>query len=177
MKVFTLSCVSIFLLFLMGCATTLHPLNRDLMASTNLSEAELQKVQFYLTEDLTLYRSEMGKKTEVKNGQIDLSERGTKSQIVIKANTPGVLVDSPDGEKLAVSFEEGAHLMFGPNPDYNGRYTLLAREWQRDRGIVTYGQHTYWVSRENSRVGLGVKMRQGRFVKDETKVLKGRKVN
>jgi hypothetical protein len=142
-------------------------------------DQNLEKVQFYLSHDLVLERSLGTQKSEVKDGKIIVQDRGEVERIRIPAESPGIFLFSPDGEKMAVSFSEkdDAYLMFGPNPNENNRYTLLGKNWKRDYGEVTYRGKTYFVPRRSAMTGLLVDLKYNKKTRERRETLRGRRVN
>nr|MBS0037186.1 hypothetical protein [Saprospiraceae bacterium] len=134
------------LLILSSCAPKLSVYTKDLHNSLNLSQEDTRKIQFYLNRDLVLERANDLEEAHIKDGKITLSTQRDMERVVIPAKTRGVALFSPDGKKLAVSFDPGSDekfLIFGPNPKMDNRYMLYASEWQRNFGIVTYGGGKY----------------------------------
>ena len=82
-------------------------------------------------------------------------------QIFFPQRTPGVFLFRPKDEHFAVSFEDKGdtyYLTFGPNPKYGGQYMLLATEWDRKTGKVTYaGKKFYTSSAEIPRLLVNLK--------------------
>lgn len=166
------------LLILSSCSPNLSPYTQDLHRSLNLSDAEMKKVQFYLSEELVLERISDLDQAEIKEGRITLSRDRDVKRVRIPARTPGVLVSSPDGERLAVSFDpesEREYLTFGPSSGMQGRYMLTAREWQGRSAIVTYGGLPYRTQPGAQSVGLLVELRALEKQRTESRTVRGRK--
>ena len=67
-------------------------------------------------------------------------------EILIKEGTPGILIFQPKENRFAVSFDasgDDSFLMFGPNPKVGNRYVMLASDWNRKTGKVTYEGKQY----------------------------------
>ena len=67
--------------------------------------------------------------------------------------------------------------MFGPSEKNNGRYTLLAKDWQRSTGVITYGGIEYRTGSESAYAALMVDIKKANNNKVSSKTAKGRKVN
>jgi hypothetical protein len=84
-------------------------------------------------------------------------------EVFIPAGTPGVYIFSPKRNRFAISFEQGAeglYLMFGPNPKMGDRYALLASNWGRSAGTVTYGGEKFRVSSRSAFASLLVDLKK-----------------
>ncbi len=147
---------------LASCSPQLSVFDRKLYETQNWSDAELKRIQFYLSEDLTIYRylDEEGVST-ITDGQIKIVDGRKTEQIYFPQGTPGVFLHRPKDENFAVSFEKKGdthYLTFGPNPKYGGQYMLLASEWDKRRGKITYaGKKFYTSSQEIPRLMVNLK--------------------
>lgn len=158
---------------LSSCSPTLSVFDRKLYENQNWSDDELKRIQFYLSEDLTIYRylDEEGG-TTITSGQIKMVDGRKTEQIYFPQRTPGVFLFRPKDDHLAISFEDKGndyYLTFGPNPKYGGQYMLLATEWDRKTGKVTYaGKKFYTSSVEIPRLLVNLK-------KESRNTIEGRK--
>jgi len=79
---------------------------------------------------------------------------------------------------MLVSFEKGDDhfLSFGVNPNMDGKYFLLASEWNNGIGKVTYVNRSYYSEPDSRYAHLLVDLRK--LLKEErsVRVAKGRKV-
>ncbi len=147
--IFTILIFGVFLVGLSSCGTSgsqKRPFTERLYKDSGLTEKQLEHVQFYIDRDIILYRTIGTNQSSVEEGKI--TSRGGKKvqEIVIRRGTPGTLVFMPKENRLGISFDSGNannYLMFGPNSKNNNRYCLLANEWDRNEGTVTYGPN-YW---------------------------------
>ncbi|MFK8056988.1 MAG: hypothetical protein AB8F78_12770 [Saprospiraceae bacterium] len=160
---------------LASCSPRLTPLTKSLRQQNGWSENELSKIQFYLSEDLILSRQRNSGTTEIVQGRVRVENGKDIEEIIFKRGTPGVVLFSPKDDNLALGFDardDSKFLVFGPNPKQSGRYTLLASDWKRYRGKVTYAGETWEVSAANSDINLLLDMKKrGRTetrVKQET---------
>ena len=168
--------LSAFALFtLASCSPRLTPLTKNLRQENRWSENELSKIQFYLSEDLILSRQRNSGTTEIVQGRVRVENGRDIEEIIFKRGTPGVVLFTPKEDHLAIGFDardDSKFLIFGPNPKQRGRYTLLASDWKRYRGKVTYAGQTWEVSAANSDINLLLDMKKrGRTetrVKQET---------
>ena len=137
----TITMLGLLAILLSSCGPTLTPFTQRLYEENNWTESELKRIQFYLSDDVVMRRELTGSKSEIVSGEIKLVDGRRVEEIIIRNGTPGVFMFSPKSNRFAVSFEEGGKdrfLMFGPNPKANNRYVLLASDWNRHTGKVTY---------------------------------------
>lgn len=145
-----------------SCSPQLSVFNRKLYEEQNWSDDQLKRIQFYLSEDLTIYRfldEESG--AIITSGEIKIVDGRKTEQIYFPNGTPGVFLFRPKDDHFAISFESKGdthYLTFGPNPKYSGQYMLLASEWDKRSGKVTYaGKKFYTSSREIPRLMVNLK--------------------
>lgn len=165
-------------LSLASCSPTLRPFTDDVYDEFGQSDADLSKIQFYLSNDIVLYRDYGGKKSSIENGKIKIVDGRKIEEIVFKKGTPGVFVFSPKRDRIAVSFEEGdgKYLMFGPNAKVGGRFVLLAKEWRKRQGKVTYANETWNTTDASAYANLLVDLEKARSTKVSKTTVKGRKI-
>ncbi|MBK8281967.1 MAG: hypothetical protein IPK94_18045 [Saprospiraceae bacterium] len=171
----------IALIILSSCAPSLSPYTQKLYDRYEWKEADLKKVQFYLSDDIVLRRKAGSGKAEINQGQIKVID-GTRYEIVkFKRGTPGVLLFMPKENRMAISFEEGKandanYLMFGPNPTVNNQYVLLAADWDKRSGEVTYQGKKWETSSHSAFAGLEINLKNIDQNNTEARVAKGRTV-
>ena len=162
---------------LFGCSPKLTHFTSDLQESNNWSFEDMQQIQFYLSKDITLYRARSNSDAQIRDGKITMVDGKKVEQIVIESGTPGVLVFSPKSDRMAVSFENGndkRYLMFGPSPQAGDKYVLLAKEWKRKKGEVTYEGKTYYTNAESAYAALMVDLKRNRSTKVKKRTANGR---
>ncbi len=168
------------LLLLGACSPRLSPFTEGLYNENRWTEVDLRKIQFYLSEDIVLRRQLSSTDARIEGGRIRVVGGRQVEEIVIRRGTPGVFLFSPKRDRLAISFETGSKdrfLMFGPNPKTNGRYVLLASDWDRRRGLVTYDGRRYEVDTASAWTGLMVDLKRATTSNVRSRVAGGRKVN
>lgn len=171
-------CLLAFVLVLSSCSTNLVPFTQKMYEQNSWKESDLRKIQFYLSEDIVLKREAEEGFSTIKDGEIEVVERGELDQVVIRKGTPGVFLFSPKEERFAISFEtsDERFLMFGPNPKQSNRYLLLASEWERRGGAVTYGGKRYRVDSRYALATLMVDYKKVRKTSISSRVATGRKI-
>ena len=179
MKYFKIVTIAIMsAMVISSCSPKLFPFTDNVYSEFDASDRRLSKVQFYLSGDIVLYRDFGGKRTSVENGTIKIVDGRKVEEVIFKKGTPGVFVFSPKRNRVAISFEAGddKYLMFGPNQKAGGRFVLLAKEWKRNRGKVTYAGETWNTTSESAYSNLLVDLDKARNTKYKKTTVSGRKV-
>jgi hypothetical protein len=173
-----LTALALFTILFSSCGPKLSPLTQRLVDDQNWTEDELKRIQFYLSEDLILSRELRDGKSEIRNGQVKLIDGREVEQIVFKRNTPGVFVFSPKTQRIAVSFERNDEdfLVFGPNPKAGNRYVIMAADWNRRSGSVTYAGKKWRVNSSDAYASLLIPLKRLRNSDVNGKVVGGRKL-
>ena len=162
-----------------ACSPTLTPFSRELYESQNWTDSDLQRIQFYLSDDLTIYRyvdEENGYK--ISSGEIKIRDGRKVQQIRFRRGTPGVFLFRPKEDHFAISFEirdATPSLRFGPSPKVKGEYRLLAPEWNRRSGKVTYAGEKFQTDSDVI-PRLLVNLKREGVYKQENRTASGRKV-
>ena len=166
-------------LFVSSCAPTLTPYTQRLHKENQWTDDELRRIQFYVSEDIVMRRQVSGGTSEIISGEIKIVDGREMEEIVIRRGTPGILVFHPKSERFGISFEEGGdekYLVFGPNPKAGGRFVLLASEWKRREGEVTYDGRKYRVSSASAYSSLMVDLKKIRKTSVRSRTASGRKI-
>ena len=168
------------LLFIMSsCSPKLTPFTQKLYDQNKWSESELKSIQFYLSEDIVLRREASSGSSTIEGGEIKMVDGKKLEEVVVKEGTPGVLVFLPKQNRFAVSFEsenDERYLMFGPNPKAGNRYVLLASDWKRNRGKVSYDGKPFFTPSQSAYAALLVDLKKVRKVSVKSHTAKGRKI-
>ncbi|MBK8702004.1 MAG: hypothetical protein IPN29_21515 [Saprospiraceae bacterium] len=167
------------LLAFTSCSPSLTPFSQQLYDRYRWSDDELKHIQFYLSDDIVLHKKGDASEAQIVEGKIRINKENTGERITIKKGTPGVLLFSPKSNRFAISFHENddsKYLMFGPNEAINGKYALLAKDWEKYRGTVTYQDQPYTVNSDDAMSVLLVDLKKATRNKIEVREEKGRKV-
>lgn len=169
---------SILAIFLSSCGPTLRPFTKSMYEEYGWTERDLQNVQFYLSSDIVLKRKASENATSIKDGKIRVKEGRKVEKIILKKGTPGTIVFIPKQNRFAVSFDhdESKYLMFGPSRKVKGRYILLAKDWDRNVGYVTYNNETYYTTSSSAMAHLLVDIKAAAEVKHTRERATGRVV-
>lgn len=165
-----------------SCGPKLTPFTQQLYEEQQWSEEELKRIQFYISEDILLFRELRKGESEIVSGEIKIRNGRKVDEVVIKKGTPGVLLFRPKEDKFAISFEDGSderYLIFGPSRKRgrNGRYGLLSKDWNRRSGKVTYDGRTYNTGSDSAYAALMVDLKRIRDTEVRSRVAKGRTVD
>ena len=166
------------LLLLTGCGPKLRPFTQQLYQEQGWEEADLQRIQFYLSEDVVLQRELRSGSSQIRNGSVKVVNGREVEQVVFRRNTPGVFTFSPKDERVAISFEDddANFLVFGPNPKNGGRYSLLASDWTRNSGTVSYAGREWKVSSADAFANLLISLKRSREEDTRGRVVRGRRL-
>ncbi len=176
-KLFILALFS--LIVLSSCSTRLTYFTQDLYDRYNWSETDLKKIQFYVSQDIVLKRELTGGSSDIVSGTIKIEDGRKIEEVIIRKGTPGAFIFSPKSDRFAVGFEDtnDRYLMFGPSPKFSDRYVMLASDWNRRTGEVTYDDKKWRVSSDDAYAALLVDLRKISKVDVNSRVAKGRKVD
>jgi len=165
------------LLFLSSCSPSLTPFTQRMYDEFAWSDAELKKIQFYLSDDIRLTRDVGSEDSQIQGGKIRVKDGRRVEEIKFKKGTPGVLIYTPKENRFAISFDsDDRYLVFGPSKQYGGKYTLRAKDWKRQYGKITYGEKVYFTDNESAFTTLMVDIKKANKVKYKRENVDGRKV-
>jgi len=109
--------LSLLLALLTGCAShadrELIPFTDSLRARYHLSDAEIQRLQYYLSDRLELRRAGASGDVRVAEGRLVTRSERTLERVIVERGTPGIAT-AVHGNRLHVSFEEGTDFSFAP---------------------------------------------------------------
>jgi len=179
MKYFKLFASLILFSFLLNsCGPTLKPFTKSMYDDYGWSERDLQNVQFYLSHDIVLKRNARANDSSIKDGKIRVTEGRNIEKVIIKKGTPGTLVFVPKKNRFAVSFDqdEKKYLMFGPSKKVNGRFVLLAQDWDKNIGKMTYNNENYSTTSQSALAHLLVDIKEAAKVRYSKERATGRVV-
>jgi hypothetical protein len=161
-----------------ACASRFTPFTQAVVNDFNISDKELKKVQFYVSDDIVLRRGVAEGRSDISGGVLRTYKGRKVEEIRIRRGTPGVFLYRRGDDHLAVSFEDSGkdlYLMFGPNPKYGNRYVVLASDWKSGVGYVTYGGRQY--ETESNLSYLTVDMRRREQIEAKRRTAGGRRID
>lgn len=163
-----------------SCSPDLRPFTSNLLREGGWNDNDLKKIQFYLSDDLIIQRQITEGSSEITAGKIKIVKGEKLDEVRIPRGTPGVFMFRGKDNHFAVSFDSNSDkrfLMFGPNPKAQGRYVLLASEWQDRQGKVRYADKFYYTTETSALANLMVDFRKFRQREVTSETARGRKVN
>lgn len=165
---------------LMSCSTTSrYFFTESLQDNYRWSSDDLKKIQFYLSDNIVLWKDLRNDKSSIANGKIKTVDGRLVEEVVIKAGTPGVYLFSPQKNHFAITFDpsdDSKYLIFGPSDKMRGRYVLLAKSWDKDLGTVSYGNQIYNTNASSAFVHLMVEINKTGSTKVISSTPSGRKI-
>lgn len=167
------------LLVVLASCSPKVPFTQGIRDKYKLSEAELKAIQFYTSDIIILKRGESSEREkETTEGTLTIKGGNKVEQIVIKPNTPCVVEQVYDGNRLSVSFEDGKnkYLVFGSMQNRNGLYVLQVLN-ENNKKAINYGEKQYYASLGNDEIFLVFKIKSLNKFEVDQKVVKGKKVN
>ena len=161
-----------------SCGPRLSPFTQRLYESQGWQEDDLRRIQFYLSEDVVLQRELRNDRSLIRNGTVQVIDGREVEQVVFRRNTPGVFTFSPKSQRVAISFESDNDnfLVFGPNPKNGDRYTLLAGDWTRNYGTITYAGREWQVSSADAFASLLIPLKRLKDGDTKGRIVGGRKI-
>ncbi|MBI9033145.1 MAG: hypothetical protein JEZ03_01610 [Bacteroidales bacterium] len=166
--------------FIVGCSPKIV-FTPELHAKLNRDSVDLNKVQFYNSEEIYLSREEFkDEEVAVKRGQIRFEKGKFIEEIIIKKHTPGICVgDSTYHLDVSFENENDRYLQFGrlQTSKLAPYYKLYGLKWSDGVGIVHYGDTLYATQAGAGSSVLLVKKSQIYNLIKEKRVAKGRRVN
>ncbi len=162
-----------------SCSPRLTTFSENIMREAALTDEELAKVQFYLGSDMVLVRDADESVAKRVNGKVEVKDSRSKEQVVISRGTPGAFFFKTEENNIAIGFDEKCdecYLVFGPNPKARGEYRLLAKSWERNFGVVTYGKKEFNTPVSSSGIRLMIDYRVESRVQSQTSNPTGRRV-
>jgi hypothetical protein len=173
-KIFPLAILCLFLLS--ACSPRLSPFTQKLYEENKWNQDQLKRIQFYLSDGVTLRRQKTEADSRISGGKIRMEKGREIEEIIIPKGTPGVLSYIPRENRFAVSFEEGKSnrtLIFGPDSRGNNRYVLKVVKWTDSRGIIRYDDKNYYIYKSDALALLLVDLKKIRKTQVKTRVAKG----
>ncbi len=178
MKTIRFIFIFVFAAMMFNCSPKLSPFTQDLQEENSWVEEDLKKIQFYVSRDIKLHRDFKSGESKIEDGKVRMINGRKVEEIIITKGTPGVLVLNPRSDRMAVSFEgdDDRFLMFGPNPKFGDKYVLLAKEWKKNGGTITYNGRPYYTDSSSAYSALMIDLRKIRKTKVNSRIAKGRKL-
>lgn len=161
------------------------PFTEELITDYRLDSAQRQRLQYYLSDTVTLTRAVGGGRSDVARGKL-VSRSGTLvEEVRIAAGTPGVVVASGPGW-VAVSFTPNSYLYFVSDRGGNGaltdnrdeeRFYPFSRDFDGRNGTVSLDGVAYQADRSSLDAYLLIDREDFSRTDDRASSLPGRWLN
>lgn len=162
---------------LASCSPRLTPFTANLRNEYQWSEKDLEKIQFYLSEEIVLWREINDGDAKIDDGAIKVRNGKKVEEIRFPKRTPGVFIIEPRTNNFGIAFENGnsKYLMFGPSKK-RADFVLLAADWSKDVGRISYGDRIYYTTDDSAFARLMVDLRAAQKLSVKRKTVEGRKI-
>ena len=163
-----------------SCSPELRPFTANILQEGGWSDADLQKIQFYLSDDIIIRRKLSEGTSEITSGTIKIVNGEKVEEVRVKRGTPGTFLFRAGKNNFAIGFDattDKRYLMFGANPKRQGSYVLLASEWKDRLGKVRYEDNFYFADQESAWASLLVDLKKIQKTEISSRTERGRKVN
>lgn len=171
--------LAILIATLSSCSPKLTPFTANLRNEYQWTDKDLQKIQFYVSEDIVLWREVRDGDAKIDDGAIKIRDGKKVEEIRIPRRTPGVYLFEPKSDRFAIGFESGdeKYLMFGPSKKSGADFVLLAADWKKDRGQISYDNKIYFTPETSAYSRLLVDLRAAKKLTVKRKTVKGRTID
>lgn len=165
-------------LVLIGCGNNKIAITKKLRDQYQLSNHELSRLQFYISDELVLKRvQDISKPRLVRDGRLVTEDVKFEDKVVIKEDTPGVAVYvNPEANLISVSFEEGFSLPFKVNGT-RGHYRFVRNDSNHHRAQYTFFNVPYTANPKKQNIYLMIEKDALEDIVEREKVLSGRTID
>ncbi len=172
---------ALLLMVLMGtlisCSPRLTPFTANLRNEYGWTDEDLKKIQFYLSDEIVLWREIRDGDAKISDGAIKIRNGKKVEEIRFPKRTPGVYLFEPKTNRFAISFEtdDNKYLMFGPSRK-RAEFVLLAADWKKNTGKISYDDRIYTTNSNSAYASLMVDLRKARNLTVKRRTAKGRTI-
>jgi hypothetical protein len=157
-----------------GCVTY-SPFTEPMLTEFKLDNKNIKSVQFYLSEEILMYRIQQEQALGKQDGAFVKSTGGVSEKIRIKRKTPCVVERIDKDGFFYVRFEEGKDKVLKFRRADNNRY-YLATEIINNRHQISYGGELYYVNTPSLISFLMVRIRNEKG-SSNTRSITGKRAN
>lgn len=133
------------LIFGISACVTYSPFTESMLTEFKLDTKNIKSVQFYLSDEILMYRIQEQQALGKQDGAFVKSSGGVSEKIRIKSKTPCVVERIDKDGFFYVRFEEGKDKVLKFRRSDNNRY-YLATEIINNRHQISYGGELYYVN-------------------------------
>ncbi|MDR1932477.1 MAG: hypothetical protein LBQ57_06615 [Spirochaetales bacterium] len=156
---------------------SLQPIDRRIVYQVIEGGDSLKKLQYYISETVTLVQENVMRSIEIRQGAGLRRETSATGQIVIQKETPGVLVntffDSDKRRILAVSFDETSdrNTLFFREDNVSRRFVLM---YDAKSYLTGYGDRQYLLNFNGDVPHLLIRFSEEKTSVPSERVVRGR---
>jgi len=169
--------LTVLLATLASCSPKLTPFTSNLRNEYGWTDEDLQKIQFYLSDEIVLWRQIKDGEAKISNGTISVRNGKKVEEIRFPKRTPGVYLFEPKSNRFAIAFEtsDDKYLMFGPSKR-SAEFVLLAADWNKNTGKISYDKKVYNTTRNSAYASLLVDLKKAKQLTVKRRTAKGRTI-
>lgn len=169
--------IAVLLATLASCSPRLTPFTSNLRNEYGWSDDDLQKIQFYLSDEIVLWRQVKDGDAKISQGTITVRNGKKVEEIRFPKRTPGVYLFEPKTNQFAISFEsgDGKYLMFGPSKR-SSEFVLLAAGWKKNTGNISYDNKIFKTNSSSAYASLMVDLTKAQNLSVKRRTAKGRTI-
>lgn len=170
---------AVLIMTLASCSPRLTPFTASLRNEYQWTDDDLKKIQFYLSEEVVLWREVRDGDAKIKDGAIKVRDGKKVEEIRFPKRTPCVYLFEPKSNRFAMGFEsgEGKYLMFGPSKRRGSDFVLLAADWKKDIGKISYDNKIFFTTDDSAYSRLLVDLRAAQKLTVKRKTVEGRTID
>ena len=162
--------------FTVSSCSNLIYFTQDIRDDLNVNNLDVEKVQFYNSEKITLKRNLSKEETQLAKGTILLENGQYYEEIIIPKKTKGVAVI--EGSKyLKIAFESGENRNIRFDMNDETLYQISADSWDDNFGCIVYDTTTYFIVPKSSNTLLMVNKEYISNYEKKRRVVKGRSIS
>lgn len=171
--------LSVLIMTLASCSPRLTPFTASLRNEYQWTDSDLKKIQFYLSDEIVLWREVKDGDAKIKDGAIKIRDGKKVEEIRFPRKTPCVYLFEPNSNRFAMGFESGdsQYLMFGPSKKRGSDFVLLAADWKKNLGKISYDNKIYFTTDESAYSRLLVDLRAAEKLTVKRKTVEGRTID
>lgn len=162
--------------FTVSSCSNLIYFTQDIRDDLNVNNLDVEKVQFYNSEKITLKRNLSKEETQLAKGTILLENGEYYEEIIIPKKTKGVAVI--EGSRyLKIAFESGENRNIRFDMNDEALYQISADSWDDNFGCIVYDTTTYFIVPKSSNTLLMVNKEYISNYEKKRRVVKGRSIS
>ena len=144
-----------------SCATQKTAYTYEMYNANNWTQFDLKKMNFYLSNDITIGREIEKRSSRIANGRVKRVNGRLMEEITIKKGTVGTLTKQLGAKELAIQFNDckKCALVFERKSKQDDRFILKTKGHRQNRGQVKFNGQTYFASANSQDAYLLIRMK------------------